>query len=229
MEKAIEKEVGRWGLVFVGAAVFITMLCLALYLLSISKLSGAEFVSFVIAFAIISAVVGFAPEVQEFSVAGNVVKLKEMKLEVINAVKSLEFTRVELLRSSLRKLIVSGIVGDHSTGERNLEFWSVISLAKQSNSLPSLKSEILLCVDHYLVFEKYRLPWFTPLLDFDSNKENVNGMSIIEFSRLLARPKIVEGLKGSVGPDKLDAEIDKVLGEMNKLEDLRKLVIALSD
>jgi hypothetical protein len=61
----------------VGASVGFTIaLLLALTLLLFSKFSGAEFTAFVLAFAVLSVAVGFAPEVQEISIVGNVVKLK---------------------------------------------------------------------------------------------------------------------------------------------------------
>ncbi len=69
------------GLIVTGALIFTGSFCLALFLLYDSKLSGAEFVAFVIAFAVIGLVIAFIDEVQEFSLGGNRIKFRELKKE----------------------------------------------------------------------------------------------------------------------------------------------------
>ena len=88
----------RIFLAVVGVLLFGLATGLAFYLLSIGKFSGAEFTAFVIAFAVFGMVVAYAPEVQEISIAGNVVKLKEVKAEALKAIASLNKSRIEMLR-----------------------------------------------------------------------------------------------------------------------------------
>lgn len=61
---------------------------LALFLLYDSKLSGTEFVAFVIAFAVVGLVIAFIDEVQEFSLGGNRIKFRELKIELIKCFNS---------------------------------------------------------------------------------------------------------------------------------------------
>lgn len=67
-------------------------------LLTEGRLSGAEFVSLVIAFAVFGLILSFASEVQEFSLAGNIVKLREVKREAERAISELEMARTETFR-----------------------------------------------------------------------------------------------------------------------------------
>ena len=89
----------RIGLSIAGAMLFLAATALGLYLLVWeSKLSGAEFVAFVVAFAVVGLVLAFASEVQEFSLAGNIVKLKDIKRDVEKSVSELKTARTETFR-----------------------------------------------------------------------------------------------------------------------------------
>lgn len=63
-------------------------------LLCAEKISGGEFVTLIIAFAVLGLIISFSSEVQEFSVAGNVVKLKEVKKEADKSIQDLKNARV---------------------------------------------------------------------------------------------------------------------------------------
>ena len=116
--------------------------------LPICKFSGAEFTAFVIAFAVFGMVVAYAPEVQEISIAGNVVKLKEVKAEALKAIASLNKSRIEMLR------IFFGLALRHGGGwasedpidPRVADFWKLIGLAKENKCLKELKSEATVSV-----------------------------------------------------------------------------------
>lgn len=55
------------GLIVTGALIFTGSFCLALFLLYDSKLSGTEFVAFVIAFAVVGLVIGVSSFFLSFS------------------------------------------------------------------------------------------------------------------------------------------------------------------
>ena len=61
------KALKKISLIVTGALIFIGSLSLALFLLYHSKLSGAEFVAFVIAFAVIGLVIGVSSFFLSFS------------------------------------------------------------------------------------------------------------------------------------------------------------------
>ena len=138
----------------VGAGIsFAIALFLALTLLLCSKFSGAEFTAFVLAFAVLSVAVGFAPEVQEISIVGNVVKLKEVKAEALKAIESLNKSRIEMLRIFLRLALKhgGGFASEAPVDPRSLDLWPLFSLAKDYDCQKELKAELLLSVKSLLV------------------------------------------------------------------------------
>ncbi|WAU74500.1 hypothetical protein [Acinetobacter sp. TR11] len=50
-------------------------------LIVLEKITGAEFVALSLGFSVIGLIIAFASEVQEFSIAGNGVKIKELRSE----------------------------------------------------------------------------------------------------------------------------------------------------
>ena len=81
-----------------GALLFLASATFGYCLLIEGRLSGAEFVSLVIAFAVFGLILSFASEVQEFSLAGNIVKLREVKRDAQRAINELESARTETFR-----------------------------------------------------------------------------------------------------------------------------------
>ncbi|MGR2707606.1 hypothetical protein B7453_21010 [Pseudomonas sp. IB20] len=136
----------RFALAIFGALVFLLSLSLSFYLLWIGKFSGAEFTAFVISFAVLSLAVGFAPEIQEISIAGNVVKLKEVKAEAVKAIESLKKSRVEMLRALLGlSMKTSGsFANENEIDPRIPGFWRLVDLAVEYDCLTDVKEEILL-------------------------------------------------------------------------------------
>ena len=218
MKKIEIKRKSRLLLGVGGFLIFIIALGLALKLLGCSKLSGSEFVTFVIAFALIGAVVAFGPEVQEFSIAGSVVKLKDIKQDALNAIERLERARLEFIRSNLRSLPNFRPYEDPD-GPSNVDFWAMVQLIEASDSYADLTDELLSVIFHLHVCEKTKMRWSDP--SFDSEKEQLNYKSISEFLMMMNRPVIRHSLEQSHG-DKLDGDLQKVIDELLKLESLKK-------
>lgn len=132
---------------------FSVALALALTLLFVGKFSGTEFTVFVVAFAVFAVVVGFAPEVQEFSVVGNVVKLREVKNEALKSIEILKNSQAELLRLLLRTK--SFINRTHPQNPDQLaidrDFWDIVAEAKRIGAVESIKSDLVACIDKMLV------------------------------------------------------------------------------
>lgn len=140
------KNAGKRSCSIAGAAVgFVVAVVLALYLLYDSKLSGAEFVAFVFAFAVLCVAVGFAPEIQEVSIAGNVVKLREVKAEAIKTIESLKRSRVEIHRALLKLATKAdgGFANERPVDPRNSEFCRLIALAREYECFDELESEMV--------------------------------------------------------------------------------------
>ena len=68
--------------------------CLSLILLVCDKLSGTEFVSFIVVIAIITFIIKLLPSIVEFTIAGNSVRLREKIDEADRLTKELSLLRV---------------------------------------------------------------------------------------------------------------------------------------
>lgn len=136
----------RARLATISALAFAALFALALWLLFTSKFSGTEFTAFVLAFAVLAVAVGFAPEIQEVSIAGNVVKLKEVKAEAIRAIESLNKSRVEMLRVFLSLTLKhsGGFASSNPIDPRTYSFWNLLKLIREYNCLAELKEELLM-------------------------------------------------------------------------------------
>ncbi|NWF07964.1 hypothetical protein HX810_09840 [Pseudomonas salomonii] len=135
----------RVALAIFGTLVFCISASLSFYLLWIGKFTGTEFIAFTVSFAVLSLAAGFAPEIQEVSIAGNVVKLKEVKAEALKAIESLNRSRIEMLRFflSLGIKIEGTYYHMEPVDPRTYPFWSLMKLIREYGCIEELKADIL--------------------------------------------------------------------------------------
>ena len=128
-----------------GALLFLVSAKFGYCLLIDGKLSGAEFVSLVIAFAVIGLILSFASEVQEFSVAGNIVKLKEVKRDAEKSISELKSARTETFRFllSLAKRHPGGFSDGGTVDGRVNDFWSLYVQIVAFNCEDELSNNLL--------------------------------------------------------------------------------------
>lgn len=117
----------RIFLSILGLVIFLASAKFGYCLLMAEKLSGTEFVSLLIAFAIIGLILSFASEIQEFSVAGNIVKLKEVKKDADKSISELKAARTETFRFllSLAKRHPGGFSDSGTVDGRVRDFWNL--------------------------------------------------------------------------------------------------------
>jgi hypothetical protein len=110
-----------------GLAIFLVTAKFGYFLLLAEKLSGSEFVSLLVAFAVIGLILSFASEIQEFSVAGNIVKLKEVKKDADKSISELKAARTETFRflMSLAKRRPGGFADGGTVDRRIPDFWNL--------------------------------------------------------------------------------------------------------
>jgi len=117
----------RIFLSILGLVIFLSSAKFGYCLLMAEKLSGAEFVSLLIAFAVIGLILSFASEIQEFSIAGNIVKLKEVKKDADRSISELKAARTETFRFllSLAKRHPGGFSDGGTVDGRIGDFWNL--------------------------------------------------------------------------------------------------------
>lgn len=143
----------------IGVSIFLIIAKLGYCLLIEGKLSGAEFVSLVIAFAIIGLILSFASEVQEFSVAGNIVKLKEVKRDAEKSINELKSARTETFRFllSLAKRHPGGLSDGGTIDSRVSDFWSLYNKIVTFKCEDELSSDLLEVIDIILKGQLYSI------------------------------------------------------------------------
>lgn len=218
-----EGKSGRRALALLGVVGFSLALALGITLLLYEKLSGAEFTAFVIAFAILATAVGFAPEVQEISIAGNVVKLKEIKADAVHAIESLNKSRVEMLR------VFFGLAMKHEGGfasvapidPRAMQFWGLVDLAREYGCLQELRTEVLFCVESLLYCQMYgikRRNRNKQLLELDTKSDP------LEVARFAFDDDGIAAAESATSPrpENYRAEIKIALNEYSKLFNFKR-------
>lgn len=90
------------------AAIAVMFACVsylaAFELLLQSLISGSDFVTLVIAATATSLIIVFAPSIQEVSIGGNIIKLREAKIDADNTLQNLNNARVAMLVATLSSL-----------------------------------------------------------------------------------------------------------------------------
>lgn len=127
-------------------------------LVYLNKISGAEFVAFSLGFAVIGLIVAFATEVQEFSIAGNGVKLRELRTEAEKTIEELKKARTETFRFLLT--VIRKDVGFFDVNpfkdERIKDFWLLYEQIIKFEDVVDLRNEIILLINN-LMSKQYRL------------------------------------------------------------------------
>ncbi|MGA9698920.1 MAG: hypothetical protein WBQ67_08330 [Acinetobacter sp.] len=128
-----------------GAVVGLAGIACGLWLLiSLEKLSGAEFVASSLGFAVIGLIITFAAEIQEFSIAGNSVKLKELRTEAERTIEELKQARTEVFRFLVQKSIEfsGGWATDSRVDERVIPFLKLFKQIEKFDSVNELEIDI---------------------------------------------------------------------------------------
>lgn len=130
--------------IFLGISLSLFCIGGAVWLLLIEKLAGAEFVALVLGGIVLSLIIYFSSEIQEFSIAGNAVKLRELKNEAHQTIESLKQARTELFRLMLPQVLKEEITfGNVSHQDERIDaFNDVYSAIKSFSCVIELKADI---------------------------------------------------------------------------------------
>ena len=141
--KAKEKRL-KINTVFGIVVGLVGIVCGLWLLISLDKISGAEFVALSFGFAVIGLIIAFAAEVQEFSIAGNGVKLKELRSEAEKTIEELKQARTELFRVLVQKsiLISGGFCSNSIIDECAESFFELVEQIEKFNCLNDLKLDV---------------------------------------------------------------------------------------
>lgn len=151
--KAKEKRL-KINTVFGIVVGLVGIVCGLWLLISLDKISGAEFVALSFGFAVIGLIIAFAAEVQEFSIAGNGVKLKELRSEAEKTIEELKQARTELFRFMILQVIQGSQQTLHTVDPRIKNFLDVYKQVKNFGIVDELRNEIEKVL-HILLIDQY--------------------------------------------------------------------------
>ncbi|HHG0427084.1 TPA: hypothetical protein ACPTCW_003746 [Yersinia enterocolitica] len=118
-------------------------LFIALLLLLTHFLSGSEFVGFFVAIAMFAIVLKLLPSIQEFSIAGNTVKLRETVAEAKSVADELKRLSLETKRNILSLIMrPSGMFGASFGDNRARDFIKLYNEIQKSDYIAFLKEEL---------------------------------------------------------------------------------------
>jgi len=121
---------------------FTGIACGLLLLIYSGKMSGTDFVAFTLGFAVIGLIIAFAAEVQEFSIAGNGVKLKELRLEAERKIEELDKAKTELFRLMIPQILQGSQRTLDRVDPRLVSFLKVFDQIQNFGIVNELRSEI---------------------------------------------------------------------------------------
>jgi len=216
------------GLIVTGALIFTGSLSLALFLLYDSKLSGAEFVAFVIAFAVVGLVIAFIDEVQEFSLGGNKIKFRELKKEAEKTIAELKTARTETFRfllSSAKKM--PAIFGWKNYDDRIPDFWMLYKMIVDYKCDVELNNEILDTVYDLLFGQQNLFNW--KMKGRNSALEGEKILMPSEIEDIVIKNDVIDGivrssdnLKEGKTHDDVKKDFEEGLNEYKKLYELKE-------
>lgn len=126
-----------------GAVVGLVGIACGLWLLiSLEKISGAEFVALSLGFSVIGLIIAFATEVQEFSIAGNSVKLKELRSEAEKTIEELKVARTEIFRFMILQILQESQTTLNKIDPRIKNFLAVYEQVQNFGIVNELRNEI---------------------------------------------------------------------------------------
>lgn len=137
--------------IFIGLLVFSCVSALSLFLLKSKLISGGEFSTIFIAFAVISLLITLLPEVQKFSIAGNSVTFKEVKKEAENMIIEMKAVQMDILRLLLTSVVQTSALEEiEAVFPKSRRFWELYETINNSGYEKELSPEILTTTEQLL-------------------------------------------------------------------------------
>ncbi|MGR0279640.1 hypothetical protein ACUM5Y_11420 [Marinomonas dokdonensis] len=208
----------------IGFLIFSVTVFIGIELLQSYKLTGAEFVSLVSIFAVISLLISLSDQVQEFSIAGNLVKLKEVKHDVQLAIIELQYARDSNFRALLKlSLQTGGALSDISNPkeERVNKFWDIFQAIKQANAYNNLTEDILSTLESVIRAQRYKI---MDSCSLHTNRENEIHPDDLLIERL--EPSVIDEQISRTTPtpdiEEVRTGLKEAIREYRKLYNLRE-------
>ena len=204
--------------------------CSLWLLIYLEKISGTEFVALSLGFSIIGLIIAFSAEVQEFSIAGNGVKLKELRSEAEKTIEELKQARTETFRFLL--VIIKRDTGFFDTNpfkdERINEFWSLYCQIEKFKDQQCLKEEIVKLIDALLSKQYRLLSSQNSNIPFSEYKNNMSPNDLL-IKGLTIKEDEDSSKKQYLESQEFKQKLIEGVDEYKKLFDLKHSLLSVND
>lgn len=134
-----------------------------------SKITAGEAITFFTLCAVISLVLFFSSEIQEFSIAGNIVKLKEVRRDADKAIAELQASRIAMFKFLLEssKKFSGGFGSISPKDERIDDFLFLYENIENSGLLNELSEKVAGCAELFMKAQVYNCATYYTKVDYN--------------------------------------------------------------
>lgn len=149
--------------IFFSLSFFLVFTAINGFLLYSSKFSSTESITFFALCSVISLMILFASEIQEFSIAGNIVKLKEVRKDVDKAIAELQKSRIGMfnLLLEISKKYSGGFASASPKDERLDDFFLLYENIEESNLIENVSEKMIGCLEQFMKAQLYACNYYS--------------------------------------------------------------------
>jgi hypothetical protein len=128
-----------------------------------SKFTAGEAITFFTLCSVISLMLYFSSEIQEFSIAGNIVKLKEVRRDADKAIADLQSSRLNMFQFLLEstKKLSGGFSSVSPKDERLDDFMFLYTNIESAGLLKELAAKVVGCAELFMKAQLYSCQHYT--------------------------------------------------------------------
>lgn len=196
-----------------------------LTLLIFEKLEGAHFVTLTLGLLVIAILLPFLPNISEFSIAGNIVKFRQVKEEADVLLQELRESRVSTYRTLLRLASVfpGGLPGGRATKDPRIDnFWELFQAIEASGLKSVLFKELLETVNEIRQGQFGVVRNFAPLKNENRPTDSVSNFDELRSCALQS----FEETKTAKTDEEKQENREKLLEALDEYQKLDNLVAA---
>lgn len=210
--------------IFLSIIIGVLITGLGIFFLYNGKLSGTESVVLILGGVIIGLIIYFSSEIQEFSIAGNAVKLREIRSEAIRTIDELKRARTETFRLMLVQVLkLSGGWGSESkVEERVKDFLNTYDVIVKFECVDDLSDDIRKAL-RVLITSQYNNLCFIHQSEQRIPKDNLDDLWQPQDLYIQLKDQMIENICSRTSPHPEFFEVKKDV--INALDSYKELYL----
>ncbi|MBP8005827.1 MAG: hypothetical protein KAZ18_02875 [Acinetobacter sp.] len=210
--------------IFLSIIIGVLITGLGIFFLYNGKLSGTESVVLILGGVLIGLVVYFSSEIQEFSIAGNAVKLKELRGEALKTIDELKQARAETFRLMLVQVLkFGGGFGSSSKVEpRVKDFLNIYDVIDKFDCVDGLRVDLKSALS-VLIASQYNKLNFIHKTGGGKPQDSLDDLWQPQDLYIQLKDQMIENIRSQTSPHPEFFEVKKDV--MNALDSYKELYL----